>query len=121
VQATWNLLERSAGDALHAAHDAGVGVIIKEGLANGRLTDRNPELSPAVGRAATRAGTTVDALALAAVLARPWVDVVLSGAATVEQLESNAVALTVRWDAGWIAISSRSSSPLNATGRRAPG
>ena len=98
VQATWNLLERSAGDALQAAHDAGVGVIIKEGLANGRLTDRNPELSPAVGRAATRAGTTVDALALAAVLARPWVDVVLSGAATVEQLKSNAAALSIAWD-----------------------
>jgi len=98
VQATWNLLERSAGDALQAAHDAGLGVIIKEGLANGRLTDRNPELSPAVGRAATRAGTTVDALALAAVLARPWVDVVLSGAATVEQLKSNAAALSIAWD-----------------------
>jgi aryl-alcohol dehydrogenase-like predicted oxidoreductase len=95
VQATWNLLERSAGDALHAAHDAGLGVIIKEGLANGRLTDRNPELSPAIRRAATRAGTTIDALALAAILAQPWVDVVLSGAATVAQLHSNAAALTV--------------------------
>ena len=98
VQATWNLLERSAGDALHAAHDAGLGVIIKEGLANGRLTDRNPELNTAIRRAATRAGTTIDALALAAVLARPWVDVVLSGAASVEQLHSNAAALTVAWD-----------------------
>jgi len=98
VQATWNLLERSAGDALHAAHDAGVGVIIKEGLANGRLTDRNPELSPAIRGAAMRAGTTIDALVLAAVLAQPWVDVVLSGAATVEQLKSNAAALSIAWD-----------------------
>jgi aryl-alcohol dehydrogenase-like predicted oxidoreductase len=91
VQATWNLLERSAGPALAAAHDAGLGVIVKEALANGRLTDRGdvPELTAA----AREAGTTPDALALAAVLAQPWVDVVLSGAATVEQLESNLGAL----------------------------
>ena len=43
-------------------------------------------------------GTTADAVAIAAVLARPWVDVVLSGAATVAQLESNLGALTVNWD-----------------------
>ncbi|MEO1450327.1 MAG: aldo/keto reductase, partial [Bacteroidota bacterium] len=41
VQATWNLLERSAGPTLQAAHEAGLGVIIKEALANGRLTARN--------------------------------------------------------------------------------
>ncbi len=91
VQSTWNLLERSAGPALAAAHAAGLGVIIKEALANGRLTERGsvPELTDA----ARRVGATPDALALAAVLAQPWVDVVLSGAATVEQLESNLSAL----------------------------
>src|SRR5207244_7253838 len=41
VQATWNLLEPSAGPALRLAHDAGLGVIVKEALANGRLTARN--------------------------------------------------------------------------------
>ena len=93
VQSTWNLLERSAGQALAAAHDAGLGVIIKEALANGRLTDRGdvPELTAA----ARKADTTSDALALAGVLAEPWVDVVLSGAATVEQLQSNLEALEV--------------------------
>ena len=90
VQATWNLLERSAGPALAAAHAEGLGVIVKEALANGRLTSRGdvPELA-AVARGA---GRTPDALALAAVLAQPWADVVLSGAATVEELESNVVA-----------------------------
>ena len=39
------------------------------------------------------------ALALAAVLAQPWADVVLSGAATVAQLRSNLAALAVSWDA----------------------
>jgi len=41
---------------------------------------------------------TPDALALAAVLAQPWVDVVLSGAATAEQLTSNLAALSVQVD-----------------------
>jgi aryl-alcohol dehydrogenase-like predicted oxidoreductase len=97
VQATWNLLERSAGDALAAAHDAGMGVIIKEALANGRLTARGAiaELSGA----AARVGASEDALAIAGVLARPWVDAVLSGAATVAQLESNLGALELAWDA----------------------
>ena len=96
VQATWNLLERSAGDALAAAHEAGMGVMIKEALANGRLTLRGQ--IPALSAAARRVGATEDAVALAGVLARPWVDSVLSGAATVEQLHSNLRALEVTWD-----------------------
>jgi aryl-alcohol dehydrogenase-like predicted oxidoreductase len=95
VQATWNLLERSAGAALAEAHAAGMGVIIKEALANGRLTAR--AAIPALRTAAARLGTTPDALALAAALAQPFADVVLSGAATVEQLRSNAAALTIAW------------------------
>ncbi len=103
VQATWNLLERSAAPALQAAHAAGVGVIVKEALANGRLTSRNNDVAFAPRRrvletVALRLQTTLDALALAAVLAQPWVDVVLSGAATVEHLQSNAAALAVEWD-----------------------
>jgi aryl-alcohol dehydrogenase-like predicted oxidoreductase len=93
VQSTWNLLEPSAGPALAAAPATGLGVLVKEALANGRLTERGdvPELI----EAARRAGATPDALALAAVLAQPWVDVVLSGAATVAQLESNLTALEI--------------------------
>jgi aryl-alcohol dehydrogenase-like predicted oxidoreductase len=93
VQATWNLLERSAEPALERAHRAGMGVLVKEALANGRLTDRGDV--PPLRAEAARLGTTADALALAAVLAQPWADVVLSGAATVGQLESNLVALEV--------------------------
>jgi aryl-alcohol dehydrogenase-like predicted oxidoreductase len=103
VQATWNLLEQSAGPALREAHAAGLGVIIKEALANGRLTARNEDPAFAAQRRlpegeAGRLRTTPDALALAAVLAQPWVDVVLSGAATVEQFQSNLAALGVAWD-----------------------
>src|SRR5919204_1292781 len=43
AQATWNLLERSASPALAAAHAAGLGVIVKEAHANGRLTARGGE------------------------------------------------------------------------------
>jgi aryl-alcohol dehydrogenase-like predicted oxidoreductase len=42
----------------------------------------------------------LDALALAAALAQPWADVVLSGAVTVAQLESNLTAVEVQLDEG---------------------
>lgn len=93
VQATWNLLERSAGPALAAAHEAGLGVIVKEALANGRLTDRGGVAE--LKAAASDMNTSPDALALACVLAQPWVDVALSGAATVGQLQSNLAAASL--------------------------
>ena len=89
VQSTWNVLEPSAGPALAEAHAEGRGVLIKEAMANGRLAA--PE-GPLV-RIAGRLGTTPDRVALAAALAHPWVDVVLSGAVTVDQVRSNAVAV----------------------------
>jgi aryl-alcohol dehydrogenase-like predicted oxidoreductase len=67
VQATWNLHERAAEDALSRC---GLKVIVKEALANGRLAAR-------------------DAEALAAALAKPWATVVLSGAASIDVLRSN--------------------------------
>jgi aryl-alcohol dehydrogenase-like predicted oxidoreductase len=96
VQSTWNLLEPSAGTALNEAHGQGLGVIVKEALANGRLTGRggNRELE----EVARRLGASPDAVALAAVLAQPWADVVLSGAGSAEQLMSNLAAREVRWD-----------------------
>jgi aryl-alcohol dehydrogenase-like predicted oxidoreductase len=96
VQSTWNLLERSAGPALAAARAAGMGVIIKEALANGRLTDRGDV--PELAAAAREAGGTPDAVALAAVLAQPWVDVALSGATTVWELQSNLAAAALDVD-----------------------
>ncbi|MFI6449382.1 aldo/keto reductase [Kitasatospora sp. NPDC050543] len=102
VQATWNLLEPSAGPALAEAHAAGWLVVVKEGMANGRLADRNatgPDtaaLRALATRMAAGTGTGVgpscDALALAAAAAQPWADIVLSGAATPAQLASNLTA-----------------------------
>ena len=89
---------------MEAAHAAGLGVIVKEALANGRLTDRNRDPGFAARRRcladlAARFDVSMDAVALAAALARPWADVVLSGAATVAQLESNLKSLDIAWDA----------------------
>lgn len=103
VQATWNLLEPSAGAWLAEAHRQGAGVIVKEGLANGRLASRNDDPSfsakfALLEAAAEREGSTVDAIALAACLAKPWADVVLSGAATVAQLKSNLEAVRIVWN-----------------------
>ncbi|WP_328475903.1 aldo/keto reductase [Actinoplanes sp. NBC_00393] len=77
VQATWNVLEPSAGPALAEAHAAGCAVIVKEALANGRLASAD------------------DAVALAAALHQPWATIVLSGAATSAQLTSNLRAATL--------------------------
>ncbi len=105
VQATWNLLERGAESALQDAHAAGIKVVVKESLANGRLTqgnrNRDEVLFPAVARIrelAESRGTTVEMLALRAALARPWADVVLTGAAVVGQIQSNVATLELAYD-----------------------
>ncbi|MFL1904341.1 aldo/keto reductase [Streptomyces tauricus] len=101
VQATYNVLDTSAGPALAEAHEAGLTVIIKEGMANGRLAD--PHAPPAVRAIAEEAGVGSDAVALAFVLRRPWAGVVLSGAATTNQLASNLHAAVVDLDDGQVA------------------
>lgn len=91
VQATWNVLEPSVGGALLDAHDAGWGVILKEVVANGRLTPHG-EVPAAVRALADAYGTRPDAVAIAAALAQPFTSVALSGATTIHQLESNLAA-----------------------------
>lgn len=95
VQATWNLLESSAGSALAEAGELGWGVIVKEALANGRLAVGS---HPEVMEICRRRHTTPDAVAMAAALAQPWADVVLSGAGSVTHLESNMQALKLPLD-----------------------
>ena len=78
-------------------------MIVKEGLANGRLTLRNTASDFAkklsmLKEIADRRETSVDALALAAVANQPWVTTVLSGASTIEHLNSNLLAENVQWD-----------------------
>jgi aryl-alcohol dehydrogenase-like predicted oxidoreductase len=87
VQATWNLLERSAAPALQRAHDAGLGVIVKEALANGQLTIHGTE--PALLAYSHERDLPPDAVAIAAAISQPWSDVVLSGAVSPSMLHSN--------------------------------
>lgn len=103
LQATWNVLETSATETLERAHRAGLSVIVKEALANGRLTTRNDSESFASARAelesiARENDSTVDAICLSAALNQPWATTVLSGAANVDHLRSNLKAADVQWD-----------------------
>ncbi|MFF3655641.1 aldo/keto reductase [Streptomyces olivochromogenes] len=96
VQSTYNVLESSAAPALAEAHDAGLTVIVKEGMANGRLAaEHAPD---AVRKIAEETGLGADAVSLALILRQPWAGVVLSGAATSAQLASNLHAAVVDLD-----------------------
>ena len=71
-------------------------MIVKEGMANGRLAAPHaPDVLKAV---AEEAALGCDAVALALVLRQPWAGVVLSGAATLTQLASNLHAPAVDLD-----------------------
>lgn len=96
VQSTYNALETSAAPALAEAHDAGLTVIVKEGMANGRLAD--PYAPDALKAVAEEVSLGCDAVALALILREPWAGVVLSGAATTVQLVSNLHAAAVDLD-----------------------
>lgn len=84
VQVTYNVLEQAPHQALIRAHAAGVQIIVKEALANGRAMS-----CPALAAAAADEGVTADQLAIACVLAQPFEPFVLSGAVTPAQLRSN--------------------------------
>jgi aryl-alcohol dehydrogenase-like predicted oxidoreductase len=106
VQATWNVLETSAGPALADAKARGWGVIVKEALANGRLVGRHTgEWAALLTRKADALRTTVEVAALSAALSQPWTDVVLSGAVTSDQLRSSLHALDIAaYEGDWPAM-----------------
>jgi aryl-alcohol dehydrogenase-like predicted oxidoreductase len=96
VQATWNILEPSAGSALAEARQAGWGVLVKEVLANGRLTDAEAEsLDPVLSEISSGHGATIEMVAIASALDQPWASVVLSGAVTEPQLRTDCAALAL--------------------------
>jgi aryl-alcohol dehydrogenase-like predicted oxidoreductase len=97
AEVTWNLLEPSVAPAAAEAAQAGWAVLIKEAVANGRLAPGGDATGPGspLGAAAAAAGVTPDAIALSAALAQPWATIVLSGAVSTAQLQSNVTALRV--------------------------
>jgi len=96
VQATWNLLEQSAGGALLEAHDMGWGVLVKEVVANGRLLGSDGEHMDAIRGLAEAKGVAPDQLAVAAALAQPFHAAVLSGAVNPSQLSSHVRSLDIQ-------------------------
>ena len=102
VQCTWNLHEPSAGPALSDAAAQGATVIVKEVLANGRLTGDGTSDDRTVAAALSRElQVPLDRLAVAAALHQPWAWRVLTGAVSVEQLASNLAAERIALPDGW--------------------
>ncbi|MDT0345603.1 aldo/keto reductase [Streptomyces litchfieldiae] len=110
VQSTFNVLEQSAGPALAEAHAAGLTVIVKEAVANGRLARRDTA-PPELAALAQEYGVGCDTVALAAVLNQPWAGLVLSGAATLGQLRSNVAAARLHADPERLAALARLAEP----------
>lgn len=119
VQATFNLLEPSLAEPLARAHEAGVGVLVKEAFANGRLTPANDRGDDAarLGRlrkVAADRGLTLDQLAVAFVLAHRFVDVLVSGAATPAQLASHVASAAHPLDGATLARLAEEAQPPTA-------
>ena len=103
VQCTYNLLEQKPANALMEAHNAGMDIIIKEGMANGRLWNHSALKKMCQTVQSLSDFTTSDSddiitpdqLALGAILAQPFQPRVLSGAVTCAQFKSNYKALKV--------------------------
>jgi aryl-alcohol dehydrogenase-like predicted oxidoreductase len=95
VQSTWNVLEPSAGPALADAAASGARVIVKEAVANGRLTPGASDALPRAAALAARLGVPLDQLAIAAALAQPWAWPQHLGGVDPAQVASNAAAAAV--------------------------
>lgn len=106
VQATYNILEQSAENSLLKARELGLKVIIKEGVANGRLTSRNNEAPfyHSLNQLAKKYDAGIDAIALAYILRKPFANMVLSGAATEKHLVSNIQAANFTLEKGDVRI-----------------
>ena len=94
TQITYNILEQGPAKAIEAAAQRGMGIIIKEALANGRLTPKNEagafqNSKDQLQNIAAKYQVTIDAIAMAFILAQPWAHLVLSGAVLKEHLLSN--------------------------------
>ena len=95
VQCTYNLLEQRPYPALIDAHnnnnnDNGLDIIVKEGMANGRVLQNTVAQTYA-----SSLSCQADQLALGSILAQPFQPRVLSGAVTPDQLISNMKALDI--------------------------
>src|SRR6516164_6972963 len=72
AEVTWNLLEPSVGPAAAEAAAAGWAVLVKEAVANGRLTAAGGPPAPLTALAAARGRTEAPVAYWAERAARPW-------------------------------------------------
>ena len=101
VQATWNIMETSATNALKEAKNLGMLVIVKEALANGRILNpghKQQHIFRHIYDYCEQTNCTLDAFALAVPLSKPYIDIVLSGASNAMHLRSNVKSLLVKPD-----------------------
>ena len=93
IQCTINIFEQSCIEVLKMASDQGINVIAKEIFANGRLTNLNNNLHQdnfiQITKEASNLNITIEDLALVWVYQLPFVKIVLTGASTIDQLDSN--------------------------------
>ncbi|MGB3463939.1 MAG: aldo/keto reductase [Cyclobacteriaceae bacterium] len=116
VQATWNMLERSAEEQLRQAAGNGCFVILKEVMANGRIADNSTaSLSEKqlqiIHELKNAYQMTADQLAMRFALQQDFADVVLSGAANENHLLSNLKADSITEDIDiWEGLSENATS-----------
>lgn len=89
-QVTYNVLEQTTFDVLTTLIQQGKKIIIKEGVANGRIFNNTPAL---LSRLATKYNVGIDAIALRFIIDSLNPFVVLSGAFSKNQLQENLKAL----------------------------
>ena len=100
-QVTYNILDISTHKVLSGLHENGKTIIVKEALANGRLLrNKNyPRYEPLyriLDEIASGYGVGTDAIALRFVMDHLKPSLVLSGAATKQQLDANLKALNIQ-------------------------
>ena len=98
VQCTFNILEQKPSQALLEAYESGMDIIIKEGMANGRVFSCSGIQTHATS------SSSIDQLALGCIINQPFQPRVLSGAVTSEQLVSNFKAFDVQKDTEELSI-----------------
>ena len=87
----YNLLDRANEDAMEAAYRKGIAVVVMGPVGGGRLTSSDLLVRGMKGNV-----RTTPELALRFVLSNPWVSVAISGMNTMEMVEENVRAASIR-------------------------
>ena len=93
IQSTYNIFEQNSENFLIKANHEGISIIIKEVFANGRLSSDNQqynlEIISEIKQLSLALNQSIENIAFLWVIQKPWVDIVLSGATTKNQIDEN--------------------------------